>query len=271
VTRVLFSVVGILVTVATLFALVRWLEPRFAFFPSAGETSTPAELGAPFVADTVATSDGERLRVWVLPHERARAFVVYFHGNGGNLSVWMPILVGVQRRGFTVLAFDYRGFGLSTGRPTENGLYRDVDAIVEYAWRRSGSAAPIVYWGRSLGTTMAAYAATARPPLGIVLESGFPDARSLIRSSPPMAFLSLFSTYRFPTAEFMRRTRVPALVLHGDYDTIVPFALGRALFDGLPGPKEFVRIPGGDHNDATPPDPASYWAAVDAFIDRLRR
>src|SRR5919107_5253569 len=92
---------------AGLAVLVRILEPRFAFFPSVGEQSTPAELGIPFESHTLDTIDGERLRAWKLPGSDARALVVYFHGNGGNLSVWLPILAGIHRQGFSVAAVDY--------------------------------------------------------------------------------------------------------------------------------------------------------------------
>jgi len=118
---------------------------------------------------------------------------------------------------------------------------------------------------------MAAYAASIRPPDAVILEAGFPDARALARSVPPLAFLALFSSYRFPTAEILRQVPSPTLVMHGDADTVVPFALGRALFDRLGGAKEFVTIHGGDHNDVAPPDPRAYWGAVDAFISRAQR
>jgi fermentation-respiration switch protein FrsA (DUF1100 family) len=118
---------------------------------------------------------------------------------------------------------------------------------------------------------MAAYAATRRPPDGLILESGFSDARSLLRASPPLAFLGLFSSYRFPTAEWLASVRRPVLVLHGDQDRVIPFDAGRALFDRIAEPKQFVTIQGGDHNDAVPPYPNAYWAAVHAFIASLIR
>ena len=83
--------------------------------------------------------------------------------------------------------------------------------------------------------------------------------------------LSLFATYRFPTAEFVNRTTMPVLVMHGDRDSVIPFALGRELFSRIREPKAFVVIAGGDHNDAVPPDPAAYWAAIDGFISRVAR
>ena len=257
---------GVIALLVLLTLLVRVIEPQFAFFPSAGEDVTPRDFSARFEALTIETADGERLHAWSFPVESPRAHIVYFHGNGGNLSMWAPILVPLPQRGYSLLAVDYRGYGLSTGRPSERGLYRDVDAVLDLVWRDRDRRVPIVYWGRSLGTAMAAYAASRKPPDRIILESGFPDARTLVRSSPVLALLSLFSTYRFPTAELMGGVRAPALVMHGDRDSVIPFDLGRALFDRIRGPKRFVTIRGADHNDTAPRDAAAYWSAVDAFI-----
>lgn len=269
------TTVVLIALVAFIAVLVRLLEPRMAFFPYAGETTTPRDVGFPYEGLIVETKDGERLRAWLInppkPGSQLRAHILYFHGNGGNLSVWAPILAGVVRRGYSVFAIDYRGYGISTGRPTESGLYRDVDAALERFWRMSPSR-PIVYWGRSLGGSMAAYAATVRPPDGLIMESTFPDVKTLVRTSPPMAILSLFSSYRFPAAEFLQRRsepRPPVLVMHGDRDGIIGFSQGRELFERIPEPKRFVTIPGGDHNDLTPPDPTAYWKAVDEFIAGL--
>ena len=263
----------LVVTIAALAAiaiLVRAVEARFAFFPTAGEQQTPDDLGLTFESATLGTSDGERLRAWLLPNSSARALVVYFHGNGGNLSVWLPILAGLQRQGFTVAAIDYRGYGASTGRPSERGLYRDVDAALEWAARLVTPGRPVVYWGRSLGTTMAANAATKRKPSGLVLEAGFADVRSLLRASPLLAVLSLFSSYRFPTAEYAGRASCPVLVMHGDADRVIPFSNGRELHDALPEPKRFQVIRGGDHNDLVPSSPRDYWTAVHEFVASLR-
>ena len=259
-------VVTLLVVAIGLLVFVRWLEPRFAFFPSAGETTTPAEYGVPFTATTIQTADGERLRAWLLKASSPRALVVYFHGNGGNLSIWTPILSDLVRHGFDVLAFDYRGYGVSTGRPTETGLYRDADAVLDHVSKALAGSRPIIYWGRSLGTAVAAYAASRRPPDGIILEAGFPDALAVIRSSPPLALLSVFSTYRFATATWLDSVKTPALVIHGDADQVIPFRHGRALFERMKGAKTFVTIPGGDHNDVKPVDEGVYWDAVDTFI-----
>ena len=263
--------ITLVVIVAALTVFARWLEPRFAFFPTAGETTTPLEFGVAFEPTTIDTADGPRLRVWRLHAESPRALVVYFHGNGGNLSVWAPILAGIARHGYEVIAFDYRGYGVSTGQPSELGLYRDVDAVVRQPFASRATSLPIVYWGRSLGAAMAAYASTRERPDALILEAGFPDARSIVRSSPPLAFLALFSTYRFSTLEHANAGHAPVLVMHGTADSVIPFALGRALYDRLTGEKTFVAIAGGDHNDMRPPDERAYWRAVDDFIARRPR
>lgn len=269
----LTPVLGVLAALILLAALVRLLEPRYAFFPMAGESVTPRELGMEYEALTINTRDGEQLHGWSLAGPAVRAHIFYFHGNGGNLSIWAPIVTAIARHGYTVLALDYRGYGLSTGRPTEQGLYRDVEAVVERFSRPSLTGVPVVYWGRSLGVAMAAYAATIRKPDGLILESGFPDARSLMRGSLLLRFLALFSSYRFPSTAFLNRlsTPVPVLVLHGDEDRIVSIAQGRALFDAITAPKQFVTVRGGDHNDLSPADADRYWEAVEGFIDSLGR
>ena len=306
----------LLASAAVLFVLVRLLEPRLAFFPFRGETTTPKDLGFEYKPLTIETRDGERLRAWNIapgtlhnppstlrnppstlqhppstlqhppstlqhppstlqdpsstlqdPPSTQGAFVVYFHGNGANLSNWAPIVCGLAGQGYPVLAFDYRGYGVSSGTPTEKGLYRDVDAIVDYLWTRVKPAGPVIYWGRSLGVSMAAYAATRRQPAGLILESGFPDARSLFRAPSPMALLALFSSYRFPAAEYLRAVKIPTLVMHGDADSVIPYEQGRALYEQIEGPKAFFTIKGGDHNDATARNEVLYWQAVREFID----
>ena len=256
---------------AALFLLVRLIEPALAFFPTAGEDVTPAAHGVPFRAATIVTSDSEQLQLWHLERDSPLARVLYFHGNGGNLSMWSPILAGLWQRGYDVIAIDYRGYGLSTGRPSEAGLYRDVDAALAYVHERAPKTdAPLVYWGRSLGTPMAAYAASRRPPAGVVLEAGFPAMRSVLETNPVLWTLSWLSGYRFPTAAWMSSVTQPTLVLHGDRDSVIPYRLGQRLFASIAGPKTFVTIAGGDHNDAEPSAPEAYWTAVGTFAGRLR-
>ena len=128
--RVIWVALSIVIAVVLVAGLVRLVEASFTFFPLRGEDRTPSDFGVDYAALTATTADGEQLRVWHLPHAGARARVIYFHGNGGNLSLWADVIVELWRRRFDVVAVDYRGSGLSTGRPSERGLYRDVDATL---------------------------------------------------------------------------------------------------------------------------------------------
>lgn len=248
------------------------MESRFVFFPYKGEDDNPGSLGIPYTVVPLTTSDGERLTAWQLEPERPIADVVYFHGNGGNLSVWLPVLAALHRLNLRVLAVDYRGYGLSTGSPSEEGVYLDAEAAARHAQsQRAGRPSlPLVFWGRSLGGPIAASATRVVTPDGVVLESSFTDKAAVAGTQPVLKVLNLFAAYRFSTVELMRDFHGPVLVMHGAGDSIVPLSLGRDLFERLSGRKRFVVIPGADHNDFFDISHSVYWTPVLEFIAALR-
>ena len=263
--------VRVLVVVVLLRVLVWWLEPRMAFFPLRGVQETPADLGIPYRELHIETNDQQKLHAWWVERPVPRAQVIFFHGNGGNLSLWLDVLVELWRRNFSVLAVDYRGYGMSTGTPSEKGLYRDAEAIVRFfssSLKKSGS--PTLYWGRSIGAPVAAYAASVSQPDALVLETPMPDVRSVLRTNPLLWALSFLSSYEFPTVRMLEQYRAPLLVIHGDSDTIVPFSAGRRVFEkASTAQKTFVAIRGGDHNDLHVVDPTLYWESIDQFVATL--
>ena len=252
-------------------ALVIALESKFVFFPERGEQQTPASLGIPYEERRLQTSDGETLIAWQLHPQRPIADVVYFHGNGGNLSVWLPVLATLHASDLRVFAVDYRGYGLSSGRPSEAGVYLDAAAVARHAVRsRSGGASrPLVFWGRSLGGAIAASATRTTTPDAVVIESGFPDKAAVIRRHPILRLLNTFASYRFDTVEMLGNFQKPVLVIHGDRDSIVPLTVGRELFAQLSGPKQFVTVHGADHNDLLSVSRRDYWQPVLSFITSL--
>jgi fermentation-respiration switch protein FrsA (DUF1100 family) len=265
----LLLIVGL--AAAGLKLLVWWFEPSMAFFPTAGVQETPASVRLPYADVRIPTADGETLHAWWLEHPKPSAQVLFFHGNGGNLSMWLDVVAELRRRGFSVLAVDYRGYGDSTGRPSERGLYRDAEATVRFfneRLRRAGS--PVIYWGRSIGTAAAASAAAGGSSDGLVLESPFPDVRSIFAGNRITQLLTAFSSYRFATSRFLDSYQRPLLVIHGDADSIIPYAAGRRVFDRAPTErKTFVTIPGADHNDLHVVNPGMYWQAIGAFAGSL--
>ena len=259
----------LLVLLGSLWLLVAWLQPRMAFFPWKGIQQTPASAASGYRDLKILTADGETLHGWWIEHQTPRGQVIYWHGNGGNLSLWMDVLLDIHRRGFSVLAVDYRGYGASTGSPSEQGVYRDAEATTVFFdnhLRQAGQRT--IYWGRSLGCAVASFAAAQRSPDALILESPFADVRSLFAGNPVMWALSIFSTYRFPTAKHLEGYRGPLLVMHGDADSIIPFSAGQKVFErAVSEKKTFAVLEGADHNDVHADHP-SYWHAVDTFLKR---
>jgi len=261
--RRLLALLAFLLLIAV---MVRWVEPRFVFYPLRGEQRTPAGVVADWESIDIPTEDGERLRAWWLGHPDAPADVIYFHGNGGNLSLWLPVYAGIHAQGYNVLGVDYRGYGASTGSPTEDGLYADARAVLAHHAARGAHRRRVVYWGRSLGGVVAAYAARHQAPDALILEATFPDKAAVLRRHLLLRALNVFATYQLPTARFLDDVRVPVLVMHGDADTVIPFELGQEVYERIAGPKQFIRLPGLDHNAILGPDDEVYWRPLRAFI-----
>jgi fermentation-respiration switch protein FrsA (DUF1100 family) len=261
-------VIGVL-TLVVLKLLVTWLEPRAVFYPLRGEQETPARLGIRFESLRLRAADGVELAAWQLEPEAPKADIVYFHGNGGNLSLWLPVLATLHRFGYRVLAVDYRGYGTSAGTPSEQGLYADAEAVARHAMTNRQAGRPLLYWGRSLGGAVAAAAARAAPPDALILESTFPDKASVLRLNPLMRLLNAFSSYRLDTLDHLRGFTRPVLVVHAEGDSIIPFRLGRELFERLDAPKTFVTLKEGDHNDLYDAGNSTYWKPIHAFIEAL--
>ena len=266
------ALVTIALTLVGLKLLVWWFEPRIAFYPTSGVQETPAMLRLPFVDVRIPTEDGETLHAWWLADPEARAQVVFFHGNGGNLSNWLEVIAGIRQRRLSILAVDYRGYGGSTGSPSEAGVYRDADATVRhFADRLRSAGTPVIYWGRSLGAPVASHAATRLAPDALVLESPMSHGRSLLETNPVLWLLSFLSSYRFATSQFVAQIDVPLLIVHGELDSLVPLASGKRVFeDARSAKKTFTTIPGADHNDLHVVNPAMYWQAIDAFVGSVR-
>jgi fermentation-respiration switch protein FrsA (DUF1100 family) len=257
------------VAIVLLKLAVSRLEPAMVFFPVRGEDDTPAGLGIRYTPLKLRTSDGVQIAAWQLEPDAPTADIVYFHGNGGNLSMWLPVFAALHSFGYRVLAVDYRGYGSSEGSPTERGLALDGEAAARHATSTRGADRPLIYWGRSLGGPVAASAARVAAPDALVLENTFPDKASVIRWNPVLRALNLFSSYRFDTVGALRDFRKPVLVVHGDADTIVPYTLGKELFERLDAPKQLVTLRGADHNDLFAASHQAYWTPLRAFIDGL--
>ncbi|HSR51489.1 MAG TPA: alpha/beta hydrolase [Acidobacteriota bacterium] len=254
---------------AALKLAVVYFEPKLAFHPARGLSLTPSDLGLDFREHLIDTSDGETVVAWHVPHPQPRAQVVYFHGNAGNLSTWVEFLQSFHSQGYSVTALDYRGYGDSTGSPSEPGLYRDVEAFLKrYREEIYQDGPPVIFWGRSLGGPVAAYAASLHEPHGLVLEVTFPNKDSLIEDNWLFRILGPLARFEFDTVGHLSGRTCPVLVIHGDQDFVVPLKQGQRLFEALRPPKQFYLVEGAQHNDTQVVDPL-YWQQVEGFISGL--
>ena len=248
----------VLLAYGGLAALLYLFQDKLAYYPQIGREiqATPREHGLDYEALTLATEDGEKLDAWFVPgpgKTPGQPVVLILHGNAGNISHRMDSIAMFHRLGYGVLIFDYRGYGRSSGKPSEAGLYRDAATAWEHLTRQRGIAPRrIILFGESLGGALAARLA-ARPaaqeqPAALVLSSVFTSVPDLAADLYPWLPARWLARLHYDTRAALVQTRCPVLVAHSPDDEIVPFRHGQSLFEAAPGPKVFLQLAGG-HND----------------------
>jgi fermentation-respiration switch protein FrsA (DUF1100 family) len=240
----IFALVGYGGLLALLYVGQRALQ----YFPERSRTS-PAAAGLPEAEEAVLDSaDGERVIVWHIPPRGEKPVVLYFHGNGGSLAWRVERLRALTADGTGLVALSYRGYGGSSGRPTETGLIADAFTAYAFAAARYG-ASRIALWGESLGSGVAIAIAAEKPVARMVLESPFTSVADI--AAQIYWFLPVRWLIKDPFRSDLRIGKVtaPVLVLHGERDSVVPIALGERLYALIGAPKRFVRFPGAGHND----------------------
>jgi fermentation-respiration switch protein FrsA (DUF1100 family) len=229
--------------------LLASVQRRLIYFPSPGPVPS-ARAMLPGGEDVVLeTDDGLRLGAWFLPAAARGPAVLVCNGNGGDRTLRAPLAAALVRAGLSVLLFDYRGYGGNSGRPSEDGLAADARAARAFlAGRPEVDPARIVYFGESLGAAVAVRLAVESPPAALVLRSPFTSLADVGRLHYPWLPVAAFLADRYPSIERISRLAVPLLVVAGERDTLVPAELSRRLYDKACRPKEFVLVPGADHN-----------------------
>ncbi|MBO0855563.1 MAG: alpha/beta hydrolase [Nocardia sp.] len=219
-----------------------------AFQPDRQITMTPREWGLDYEELWPIAADGTRLNAWFVRAEQPIAHVLYAHGNAGNIGDRSPVLALLARAGLDVLAFDYRGYGRSSGRPDERGLYQDARAAREALLRQPGvDPERIVYLGKSLGGGVMNELALAHPPAALILMSTFTGLRATAQAVYPFIPEPLVPD-AFPSLRRIRKLTSPVFIMHGDADELLPVEMGRALFAAAPEPKRLLIYPRAGHN-----------------------
>jgi pimeloyl-ACP methyl ester carboxylesterase len=251
-TLLLMLLTGVAVYVL-LIAYVYIFQARLIFFPNVPGrtlTATPSQIGLGFEDVQITTADRVDLHGWYVAAPAGAPAVILCHGNAGNIAHrldWLEMFCGM---GFAMLLFDYRGFGRSSGTPTEQGTYLDAQAAWDFLTNTKGfSPRSIVIVGESLGGPIAAHLAKDVAPGALILVSTFTSAPNLARALYWYLPVRLLARFRYPTAEYVADVHVPTLVIHSRDDEMIPFLHGEELRRRARGPAQLLEILGG-HNAA---------------------
>ena len=230
--------------------------------------ATPDVLNLDYEDVVLETSDGMSIHGWFVPGPSSRV-LLYFHGNAGNISHRLHSIRQFNELGLSVFIIDYRGYGKSSGSPSEDGLYLDAEAAWNYlTGERNVAAERIIAFGRSLGGSVAARIAARHTPAALIVESSFTSVPEIAQEVYPWLPARLLSRFKHATREYVAQSVAPLLVVHSRDDEIIPFHHGESIFEAARGPKSFLEIRGG-HNDAHVTSAQRYRDGLREFLDTL--
>ena len=261
--RAIQTAFWILATAGLAIVVLRPLENRLLYFPERAMHGSPADAGMDFEDVRLVAADGVRIHAWHVRVAEARAIVIHFHGNAGNISERLPWATAFAANRMETLLVDYRGFGRSDGAPSEEGLYRDADAAYEWARPRG---LPIVVYGESLGGAVAVDLAARHAVAGLVVQSSFTRLADMADRIFP--FAGAIVSQKFDSLAKIGRVRRPVLVIHGDRDEIVPFEMGVRLHAAARTSGPLFVVSGAHHNDVVDRAAGEIGRRTAALLDR---
>lgn len=242
-------------------------QSHLVYFPDRSLVADPGTIGLAFEEAVFESDDGISLHGWWIPADEPRAILLFFHGNAGNISHRLESIALFHDLGLSTFIFDYRGYGRSGGGPTEEGLYRDARAAWAYLTEIRGfDPESIVLFGRSLGAAAAIELATKVGAGALVIESAFTSIPEIGAKAYWWLPVKLLARIRFDSRRRVADLRCPLLVVHSPDDEIIPFEMGRRLFDAAPEPKSFLEIRG-SHNDGFLTSGEAYVLGLNAFLE----
>jgi len=225
-------------------------QDSMIYFPEKDIQQTPQSINLGYNEVGFKTKDGINISGWYIPASPGteKNIILFCHGNAGNISHVMEYIREFHEMGFNTLFFDYRGYGKSDGKPSEEGTYFDAEAAWDYLIQQGNSPEKIIIYGQSLGGAIAAELALRKNPVALIIESSFTSIPELAMDLYPWLPVKILSKYHYSTISKIGLIKSPKLIIHSPDDEIVPFKHGRMLYEKASQPRDFLEIKGG-HND----------------------
>ncbi len=250
-----------------IFAFTAYFQSHYIYMPKRELDGSPSDINLDFETIQLNSDGGANISGWYIPGNPGRGAVLFCHGNAGNISHRLGSIQVFNQMGLDVLIFDYQGYGLSDGSPSEAGTYADSEAAWQYLTKEKGIAPErIIIFGRSLGGAVAAKLATAHRPAGLVVEAAFTSIPDLVGDIYPYLPLRPILRFDYETVDSIAKVDCPVLVAHSPQDDMIPFAHGRELFEAARQPKQFIELSGG-HNSGFYDSERVYIAGWESFLD----
>jgi len=264
----LVSLAGIYVLLSVVLYLLQNRMVFLANMPGRALTATPGDAGFAYQDVSITTSDGVRLHGWFVAANQAKATVLFLHGNAGNISHRLDSIAIFRELGLDVFIIDYRGYGQSEGKPSEQGTYLDARAAWEYLVNdREIAPKKIVIFGRSLGGAVASWLAAQTTPGAVILESTFTSAPDMAHRLYPFLPVRLMTRLKYSVKENVKGLSSPLLVVHSRQDEVIPFDMGESIFAAAPEPKQMLVITG-DHSGGFLLNRNEYMTVLDKLLDQ---
>jgi len=249
----------LLIAYVVITILGQLVHNRMLFFPP----PTSYQAGGPI--QLIPTKAGGQLAVWMQKNEAADYTILYSHGNAESLGEVAFISQMFVGQGFSFVAYDYSGYGLSSGEPSVKATYRDIETVYQFLTEEQGvDPAKLILFGNSIGSGPSTYLATKKPVGGLILQSAFTSIYRVVTKVP------IFLGSPYPSLKRIRSIDCPLVVIHGTADSVIPFSHGEQLYEKAKEPKVFHPMEDTNHNEVFLFAGEDYWAAISELFQSVR-
>ena len=242
-------IVGSIGLLAAILAYLYLNQERLIFLPRSDFEITPENFDLEYEELTLTLDEGTTVHGWYFPADPDRPTVLFCHGNAGNISHRLETAEYLVALGVNTLLFDYRGYGKATGHPTEKGVYADAQACLDWLRREKNvSTDKLVIFGRSLGGAVAIELASKNECRGLIVESAFTSVSEMAKTVYPWLPVKFLVKHKLAAIDKIGEVKSPVLVLHSRTDEIIPYWMGRRLYEATRSQKKFMELTGYHNN-----------------------